>query len=464
MEELCKQDLYSMKQTTCYWVPHESFLRKPDKKKDRTVEIIKLSSCLFLFHYNRNDSLRNIVTRSSLPACCQMRLRSVALPELRCSSKQCSLSRHSVRSPLSRKSYVWAVAIIGITIFILSVCFVTILYPRRERIAVCFGGNARTFRLNFTHEQILKHVIAPLKKDYRTDVFFVISLDDPPRGKLPVARRDPPGTMSAIAKFGPTAVRLLDTGNDELVLNRIRRIYRNHQPPIDIMLPPSSCAFASNESIRVAHTLLRARQCLDLISDHETRAGMKYDWVYRLRPDVVLLQDVLFPKFLNRDTYYSNQGRTNVTAALGGWWASKHGHERNGGAVADQVAIMSRQVAAVALRAFDASDDCRFYSAPFLLLPEEVLRFWLLEKGIRYRALPFDWAIVREKLGLECFRLFHQFGPAPDGRQVDWKSSIRKCLLVAHSVKDLFPDMPPLDIQLKKLDETVRYPNEITTT
>lgn len=393
-----------------------------------------------------------------------MRLRTVGVPGLGSPSKQYSLSRQSVRGLYSRKLYVRAGTIIGITIFTLSVLFVTVLYPGRERIAVCFGGNARTFRLNFTHEQILKHVIAPLKKSYETDVFFVISLDDPPRGKLPVARRDPAGTMSAIAKFAPTAVRLLETGKDDLVLNRVRRIYRNNRPPIDIMLPPASCAFALNASIRVANTLLRARQCLDLISAHETQARFKYDWVYRLRPDVILLQDVLLPKYLNRDTYYSNQGRTNVTAVLGAWWASKHGNRTNDGAVADQVAIMSRKVAAVALRAFDASDDCRFYGAPFLLLPEEVLRFWLLEKGIRYRALPFDWAIVREKLGLECYRLFHQFGHAPDGRKVDWKTSIRNCLLVAHSVKDLFPDMPSLEIQLRKLDEMVRYSNEIVTT
>lgn len=396
---------------------------------------------------------------------CQMRLRAIASSKSGRHPKPSLLLRPLLCNYRLRKPWVYMVAVVTTAIITFLTYLPWLPSSDRERVAVCFGGNARTFRLNFTHQQIWKHIIDPLRRAHETDIFFVISLDDPPRGKLPVAPHDPNGTLSAVAKFEPKVIHVLDKRTDQLPVHRIRRIYRNHQPPIDVMQPPTSCiALGSNRSIRVAHTLLRARQCLDLITAHEARVGVKYDWVYRLRPDVVLLQDILLPRYLRRDTYYSNQGRTNVTAELGSWWASNHGYESNDGAVADQVAIMSRKVATVALRAFDASDDCQIYTAPFLPLPEEVLRFWLLKKGILYRALPFDWAIVRERMGLECSRLFHQFGSAPDGRRVDWRASIRNCLLVAHSVRDHFPDMPSLESELEKLNKSIRLPNEITTT
>lgn len=399
-----------------------------------------------------------------------MRLRTIASAEL---SRRPSLLSRRQSTAWHRRPACKTVSALALTSVLLSAILTTISHMRRRpRVAVCLAGNARTFRLNFTHDSIRQHVIDVLEPSYDTDVFFVISLDDPPRGQLPVAPREDNATLAAVAKFHPVHVRLLDARTDVLRTLRVRRIFRDRRPPIDVLRAPPGCAFTpgANGSIRVAHTLLRARQCAFDIGEREKRTGMRYHWVYRLRPDVALLQDVPLPSQLRRDVYYSNQGRTNVTAALGAWWAARHAGRAAGAsgsagrAVADQVGIMSREVAEVALRAFEASDDCELYAAPFLPLPEEVLRFWLLKHDVRYSALPFDWVIVRERVGLECFRMFHQFGRSADGRAVDWRRSIRKCLVIGESLRHHFPDMAPLQENLLALDAMTRLPNEITTT
>lgn len=338
------------------------------------------------------------------------------------------------------------------------------LIGRKERVAVCFGGNARTFRFNFTHDYVLTHIIKPLRMSYDTDVFFTISTDDYQRGKwLPTSPADPNSTMSAVLKLNPVQTRLLTKHSDDLPISRIHRKYRNGQPPIDVLYPPSSCQNVNNASIRVAHTLLRAQQCLSLIQSEERKKGIRYDWIYRLRPDVIIFDDILLPETLERGVYYTNQGRTNVTAKMGRWWAERHGGKAGDGAVADQIGIMSRDVAEEAMRAFEAGNDCEIFTAPFLALPEEVLRFWLLKKGIRYRAVPFDWVIVRETNGLECHRLFHQFGVSPNGWIADWKRSMRRCWMIANSTQQLFPRMPSVSSKLHRIDLMQRLPNEVIT-
>lgn len=324
-----------------------------------------------------------------------------------------------------------------------------------ERVAICFAGSARTFRHAPTHEHILRRVVEPLRREHPVDVFFLLGLDDAvvKRGKH-LARKNDTATLDAVASFQPTSVRLL-SASDNLPPSRIVKFEDARE--FDAFRPPAACThLAANASCRVPDALHRSKQCLHMIEQHERQHAMRFSWVYRLRPDIILLNDTLLPRQLRRDTVYSNQGRPNVTTRMGLWWRQTHGQAAMHGAIADQMAFGHRDVTDIALRAVDATDDCELFGAPGRIGPEEILRFWLMKHGVRYRAVPFDWAIVREEIGPECQRLFWQ-----NGVGANWTRSMQDCIRWGVRYRHLFPQFRVHKIS--KWIERGRLPEDIVT-
>lgn len=326
---------------------------------------------------------------------------------------------------------------------------------QRERVAVCIAGSARTFRYNMTHGAILRHLVAPLRAHYHTDLFFLVRMADVTVDAAhPRAIEDDATTLRAIVRFRPVNITLL---RDDLPTNRIRPGTLPRE--LAHYLAPETCALSATATVRVADTLYRSKQCLHAVRAREQLLSKSYHWVYRTRPDIILFQPVLLPSQLRRDTLYSNQGRPAVTEAVGLWWRKTRWSLWAGyGPIADQMAMASRQVADVALRAFDATELCDLYSIPGRVSPEEILRYWLMLHRVRYYAAPFDWAIVREFIGPECRRLFWQHGPGSD-----WKRSMARCLRFASHHQHLFPksnfaeEMTDLQNMTRSLSDTFTW-------
>lgn len=327
-----------------------------------------------------------------------------------------------------------------------------------ESIAVCFAGNSRTFRLPLVHDNIVQNVIQPLKTDYLVKVFFILTLDDAPRSNRSQSSTNQTVVDKAIQKFEPAHVTYLKAQES---FGALRRSKINHAH-FEWLEPPKNCSSNDYDIARLPHTLFRSKQCLQRIVEFESKNSFRFDWMYRLRPDVVYFENIISPRFLRKDIYYSNQARTNVTHRTGKYWLS-HYSSRGDGAIADQMSFSSRSLAEVTLRAWDATNECELYHMKFIPSPEDTLRFWLLKNYLRYEAIPLDWAIIRENVGPECKRLFHQHGVAPNGKRANWKESLRKCLEFGLQHQHLFPYMMNATRYLSRLPHMQRSFNEIVT-
>lgn len=329
--------------------------------------------------------------------------------------------------------------------------------PSSQNIALCFVGNARTLRLNVTFENLVHHVVQPLREHHNTSIFFIVSLDDAQRPALTRGISDHNATLAALEHFSPTEVRFVTPHDGELASSRVRRL---GHPRYEWMGAPDKCD--TEVMTRVPHTLYRAQQCVEMIAAHERATKRKFDWVYRLRPDVVFFSHIPLPHTMRRDMYYSNQANTSVTNRTGAYFVAKQ-LGRGGGAVADQIAMSSREIADVALHAYNAVDDCELYDMGFTPSTEDVLRFWLIKNRVSYTAVPMDWAVLREHRGPECNRLYFQHGVSLDGKRVDWKDSMRLCLKFCLAHQGLFPRLMNARKDLLMLERKVRPDSHIET-
>lgn len=344
-----------------------------------------------------------------------------------------------------------------------------------ERVAICFAGNMRTFYYSFVHDMLLERAINPLRKSYRTDVFFYVRIDDAPPIHKP-AQDNGPLSLAAALKFSPVNLTLVSNGTlDEateeylstlkangvafthvIVPDEMREITNRVQfdadKNMDVVDPPARCATANR--IRFPHTLLRAKQCLDIISQYEVSHDFQYDWLYKLRPDTVFLDRIPFPSELNTSIVYTNQanpGASKHSAFM--WHDTRNVSKAAGGPLNDQIMIASRSLAPLAFRAIEAIEDCESYH-PILSMrpPENTLRLWLMKREVAYLAIPFAWATVYEYSGPTCDKLIYQFVPPSQ----DWKRALRDCFDYAQSVAEFFPEPPNSVVNASNLEDYSR--------
>lgn len=326
---------------------------------------------------------------------------------------------------------------------------------KNGRVAICLAGDARTFSLPLVHQSILDRVVYPIARKYKTDVFFSIAIDDETRSLAHKMQ----ALTKAVKLFNPVVTNIESAG---IYNGHSRKVNQFHER-FEWLKAPERCGLSSKDNIiRLPHTLYRASQCLDAISKYEQKSGVQYDWVYRLRPDIVMFDDIVTPDFLQHNVYYSNQGRTNVTMRMGKYWISNYGHGGYG-AIADQMGVSSRRVADIMLRAWNAVDDCELYQTGFVSLPEDTLRFWALKLNQPYAAIPLNWAIVRHDLGAHCKPLYYQHGISPNGQIADWKRWITDCYQFNVQRRHLFPLAGKAKKALEMERYRVRPPTDILT-
>lgn len=303
---------------------------------------------------------------------------------------------------------------------------------RRERVAVCICGTSRTFHYKPVHESIRKNVVDPLRSAYDTDVFFIMRMDDDPAPGRHKAQARRNATLAAMRSFHPRKVVEFQ-GVTGFPASRILR--KTSRAAVQV-LAPESCKFNPNRKAHFSHTLLRTKHCLDVIARHETEsaaAAARYDWVYRTRPDIAFLKPITLPSALRTDHLYVVQSWPSYTAAFARWWGKGNRRSVGNGRIGDQVFAASREVAGVAFRSFDIVDNCMFYTAPVRNI-ETGLRMWLVTKEIPYKALPWVWAIVREKSGPECDTI--RFLDHP---HMAWNQALLCCVEFAMSLRGIFP-------------------------
>lgn len=331
----------------------------------------------------------------------------------------------------------------------------------RERVAICYAGNLRTFHHEFVHQVLLDRTIAPLKAHYDTDVFFYVRLDDAPQIHAP-ARAPGPLSLKAALKFEPVDFTLVSNGTvdeatrefmasrewkegpfrHEVIADELGSVCDrwevDAQTNMDVLRAPDHCDTTTR--IRFPHTLMRSKQCLHKILERERSLGFKYDWVYRLRPDTVLLDEIPLPRELNRSIAYTNQanpGASKHAAIL--WRRTRNVTRAGGGPINDQVMFSSRLVAAEFMSALSGINDCESYDSQLgMRPPENTLRLWMMKNKIEYRAIPFAWATILEHGGPTCDKLLYQNVPDHE----DWKYALRLCLSFGEQVQPFFSDAP----------------------
>lgn len=329
----------------------------------------------------------------------------------------------------------------------------------RQRVAVCFAGNMRTFYYEFVHDLLLRRAINPLRELHDTDVFFYVRVDDAPPIHKP-AQINGPLSLAAAIKFSPVNVTLVSSDSsdaattqflsatnwDRLNLTHIiipneistmsARLNFDKERNMEVLDAPAECG--TKNRIRFPHTLMRAKQCLEMISEHEKKHKFQYDWIYKLRPDTVFLDHIPLPHELNPSIAYTNQanpGASKHSAFM--WHRTRNVTKAAGGPINDQIMISSRSVSETFLRAFDGIEDCESYHDIISMRPpENTLRLWLMKRDIKYLAIPFAWTTVYEYAGPTCEKLIYQL--VPPGQ--DWKRALVECFRYAEEVAIYFPE------------------------
>lgn len=323
-------------------------------------------------------------------------------------------------------------------------------------VAVCIAGHARTFRHAPVRQMLQQHILTPLTRAFANisvvHTFFVLRPDDAPTGNRSSASPDAPAVLTGIHQFHPTNIRWINTRNE--FSNVTGWIPRDDDHPFDRFQMPQSCITSHRNStshfnapkyVRFPHTLWRARQCLQVVRETERSNGITYDWLYRIRPDVVLLSDIVLPDQLNPQIVYTNAVRPSVTEELRAWWNFRPSTTKNSvisenkllnyrAHVSDIITIASKRTMEVALSAFEAVKDCQVYRVPTRGgISENILLYWLLSHDVLVKTLPLEWVIVREKVGPECKRI-----KSLSSADLDVSHVLARCRQFARKIKPFF--------------------------
>lgn len=254
-------------------------------------------------------------------------------------------------------------------------------------LAVCITGHLRSFPSQSVHTSIKQHLISPLvAAGYSVDVFFHISRDDVPK----------PGTTKATSRSVAAAMKLFSPVVVSFLSN-------------NVTCGKPECALSSRHAnVSCPFSLIRAEQCVRLVTRYEKRMGRKYEWIYKTRPDVAFGSHMSIPDVLREDTLYVNQHIPGTSTHAHAWL--RRLFKENGtvvqDVVADQVMVAARPLADIVFRASLAFDECALYELPKGTLNTEVaLTYWLAKNGVRYHALPWFWMLVRDGEGPECSRV-----------------------------------------------------------
>lgn len=269
-----------------------------------------------------------------------------------------------------------------------------------ERVAVCISGAARTLPYEGVYQNILETAIQPIRSKYNADVFFLTRLEDEAAPLIPKVETNVSSLRSVMQLFNPVKVI---TYNDIHPFNTSRYIGR-HGNAHSSIIPPWNCSDTSSRHVHFSHSLFRTKHCLQIIKEHEQSHNFKYNWIYRIRPDVVMYDNLTTPDQLRKDTFYTSPWSITFSAEFEKYWKSSRGDTASAGngALGDQFFVGHRDLIEVAFNAFDIVNQCEPFQLP-VRNSESILRFWLVTHSIKYQVLPVLWDIIRDFPDNFCF-------------------------------------------------------------
>lgn len=264
--------------------------------------------------------------------------------------------------------------------------------PEHRRVAICIAGTARTFEFGGVYKQIQESVIQPIKDaNYETDVYFVIRMDDDPTEGREYVNTTTKGIWNAMRSFNPVNIKVC---GDQLESFNMSRYIPGGTTFIQA---PWSCG--PKRPLAFPFVLFRTKQCLQEIESYERRKRFQYDWIYRTRSDLILLENITTPDTLKRDVLYVNSWAHLFSKEFPKWWRGLHGDDVHVGsdALGDSMFAASRQMAGRAFKAFDAynmESNCVMYDQPDNNV-ENALRYILITNNITYETVNWIWTVVR---------------------------------------------------------------------
>lgn len=267
------------------------------------------------------------------------------------------------------------------------------------RIALCVAGNARTFYAPLVHEKIIENVVGPLRSYYPTDIFVLMKLADDPRPGSPEASFHLNETLTAISKLSPTVVTFLNSSYD---YDTNRLASKDNRT----VSAPNYCTKVDpKRTAMMPYTLLRSAQCLSAIEAHEHRTGKEYRWIYRARPDVVLLDTITSPDDFDAGAVYTSTGPWVSVRDFADWWQEKHEPFKKVPSFGDHFLAGRRSEAGIAMRAIEAIDTCELFDVKGPRNSETSLGLWILSHGLKIINQPWSWSLVRAVHGPDCHRM-----------------------------------------------------------
>lgn len=283
---------------------------------------------------------------------------------------------------------------------------------QNPRLALCIAGNARTFHYPRVHNNILENVVGVLRRHADVDVFFNIKIEDDPRPNYPTARTNASATKTAMDKFFPVFVHeLTNKSEDNIQIDDSRYIIKDGAATRLITKPLHNCSASDSSQAYIPHALHRASQCYRIVEEYERSHGLEYTWMYRIRPDVVFLEEIPPPTEIQPGSVATNLIPSINTVAVAKWGVREYGYPDENASesgfphTGDHFMAVTRRDAEAGLNAVRAIDDCGLFKAPILRNSESQLMYWLMKHGLRLMNIPTLWVLIREGIGPECVRV-----------------------------------------------------------
>lgn len=245
------------------------------------------------------------------------------------------------------------------------------------RIAICIAGHLRTFAHPSVTHSLRRHLVNPLRRvNGSLHFFFHFSTTDSVDRGSPVFQPFRPASFSSF------------------------------QPSSDCV--PPACATRTASKIQCPFALTRASECMNQIRQFERKTARPFDWVYRTRPDVLLLSDVSIPSRLRADTVYTNQHHPGTSAHVFSSLRARFPtfpRPRSVRPVGDHVVVCARRVADIVFEAPRGFGHCDVFNlSRGTVNSEVVLTYWLARSRIRFDNRPWFWLLLRPD-GPDCSRV-----------------------------------------------------------
>lgn len=277
-----------------------------------------------------------------------------------------------------------------------------------KRVALCISGDSYAFLRPAVHQSVSRHVVAPLRDSrYHVDVIMNMRLPSEQVKALEIRK--------AMFKLSPVVVHEIQDDRESFVSihnDSSKGFPLSMNLTSGLLSKPTYCTSSKTrfDSCSIPFSLHFHSQCRTRINEYEHSTGLKYDYVYWIRPDIFIFENIIMPKSLKKGIIYTNRAPNASTSGFREWWnmtttttSSKASRRRfQLDSISDQVLAARREEADLAMQAVKTLRDCNFYNAHGLRNAQAQLAYWLLTNGLQYQSSPWLSVAARIDNGLDC--------------------------------------------------------------